>query len=52
MLEPCKAWNVKQPHPSHRSLEDADLAGVSHIPPALGGGCWQISKTVSASMLN
>ena len=24
-------------HPSHRSLEDADAAGVSHIPPALDG---------------
>lgn len=22
-------------HPSHRSLEDTDAAGVSHIPPAL-----------------
>ena len=39
MPERCKAWENDEAvsHPSHRSLEDTDAAGVSHIPPALDG---------------
>ena len=35
-------------HPSHRSLEDADAAGVSHIPPALDGDAHVYKTEVSS----